>query len=129
MKLKFKKGTKLYKEHQFSIDANPIYQDSGKVLEENFECKMPEKDYDITFGGPREKAVTAETTVHYKDNLYLKVGDASNYNIATAASKELNFFGLFNIKYSTVIGIVLGMTIIAATLTILTYKAYKASFK
>lgn len=129
MKLKFKKGTKLYKQHQFSIDANPIYQDSGKVLEENFECEMPENDYDITFAGPRKKAVTAETTVHYKDDLYLKVNDASNYKITIAALKELNFFGLFNIKYSTVIDIVLGMTIIVATLTILTYKANKKYFK
>lgn len=129
MKLKFKKGTKLYKEHQYSIDANPIYQDSGKVLEEDFECEMPEKDYDITFGGSREKAVTAETTVRYKDDLYLKVGDASNYKIATATSYELNLFGLFNIKYITLMGIVLGMIIIVATLTILTYKANKAYFK
>lgn len=102
MKLKFKKGTKLYKEHQFSIDASPIYQDSGKVLEEDFECEMPEKDYDITFAGPREKAVTAETTVRYKDDLYLKVGDASNYKLQTAMNNQ-------RIKYGVIIAIAIAI--------------------
>ena len=106
MKLKFKKGTKLYKEHQFSIDASPVYQDSGKVLEENFECEMPENDYAISIGGPIKRAVTAETTVRYKDDLYLKIGDASNYKLQTTMNNQRIKYGVIIAIAVAIIGII-----------------------
>ncbi len=80
-KLLFKKGTQLYSLFQFSIDASPILMPIlNTKLEEDFECERPEKDYAINIAGQHEIEVSEETKIHYKDKLYLKCGDASNFN-------------------------------------------------
>lgn len=90
MKLKFLKGTKLYSTLMIGYDTNDMLVPSGKVLEENYECDKPENDYHITIAGPIKCEVTAETRIHYKDCLYLKVGDASNYSIISTAKAIYN---------------------------------------
>ena len=90
MKLKFLKGTKLYSTVMVGYDTDDMLVPSGKVLEENYECDKPENDYHITIAGPIKSQVTAETRIHYKDGLYLKVGDASNYSIISSAKAIYN---------------------------------------
>ena len=77
MKLKFKKGTQLFS--KLVQPDNVMYMPAiGQKLSKDYECKMPECDYTITFAGPQKIDVRESTMIRYKDNLYLMVGDAIN---------------------------------------------------
>lgn len=77
-KLKFKKGTRLWKRGDAIPDAGYLYLPYG-TLNEDFEAEMPEYDYQSTIAGPMKVAVSSGTNIKYKDDLYLHAGDASNW--------------------------------------------------
>ena len=79
MKLKFLKGTKLYKAEYWASDSPSLYLYSGKKLTEKFEADKPENDNYFGVGGEIKRGVSKETTIHYKDGLYVKCGDAINW--------------------------------------------------
>lgn len=93
-KLLFKKGTQLYIETVFDSEGGTMLMPAPNMkLEEDFETERPQKDYASTIMGPQEIPVSENTSIHYKDQYYLKAGDASNFNTNTAkevASNTLN---------------------------------------
>ena len=107
MKLKFRKGTKLYSTQMIGYDCDDILVPSGKVLEEPFECDMPENDYHITVAGPMKTGVTSETRIHYKDKLYLKVGDAYNYKLQQYAKNPAIRYAIIAAIASCIIGFII----------------------
>lgn len=104
MKLKFKKGTQLFSkidqpDHDMYIPA------IGKKISEDYECKMPECDYTITIAGPQRIDVREGTMIRYKDDLYLRVGDAINSPFkAKNTKKQLKFLW---ITIAIIVGIII----------------------
>lgn len=80
MKLKFLKGTKLYTAERFAMDGPANYIYSGRKLTEKFEADKPENDNYWGVAGEVERGVSENTTIHYKDGLYVMCGDAINWN-------------------------------------------------
>ncbi len=61
-------------------------------LEEDYETERPEKDYASTIMGTQEIPVSENTSIHYKDEYYLKAGDASNFKTNAVKEKAGNAF-------------------------------------
>lgn len=99
-KLLFKKGTQLYIIENNLLRRGTILIPASEVkLEADYETELPEKDYTSTIMGTQEIPVTEDTSIHYKDEYYLKAGDASNFitgiineKAKNAISKIADFF-------------------------------------
>ena len=103
MKLKFKKGTKLFS--KLVQPDHTMYLPALQKLSEDYECEMPEYDYTITFAGPMRIDVHAGTMINYKDDLYLMVGDAINSPFKTKITKkQLKFLW---ITIAIIVGIII----------------------
>lgn len=90
-KLLFKKGTQLYLKKIVTSEGGAILMPVPEVkLEADYETERPEKDYANTIMGPREIPVTEDTSIHYKDEYYLKAGDASNFKTNIVKEKARN---------------------------------------